>query len=170
MKFGKVNKDANLRSSMFSNSSHKQNIRDSMSMSKGGFIPKYEQQDEMNKSLRSQNTMHNEISQIFSQSSGTDIEIATLNEANDVERCKSYVKESQEADFSIKMPLQRRKSLEIESPSSPNRKTDDFMNEGGEERLESQMDLDQPENQLLGIKKEVKYERIPIMKLNQKLF
>ena len=62
MKFGKVNKDANLRSSMFSNSSHKQNIRDSMSMSKGGFIPKYEQQDEMNKSLRSQNTMHNEIS------------------------------------------------------------------------------------------------------------
>ena len=86
-----------------------------------------------------------------------------------MERCKSYVKESQEADFSIKMPV-RRKSLEIESPSSPNRKVDDFMNEGGEERLESQMDLDQPENQLLGIKKEVKYERIPIMKLNQKLF
>ena len=40
MKFGKFNKDANLRSSLMSNNSGKFNIRDSMSMSRGGYIPK----------------------------------------------------------------------------------------------------------------------------------
>ena len=53
MKFGKFNKDANLRSSLMSSNSGKFNVRDSMSMSKGGFIPKQEQIDDLNRSNRS---------------------------------------------------------------------------------------------------------------------
>lgn len=64
------------------------------------------------------------------------------------------------------MPV-RRKSLEIESPSSPNRKiADDFLNEGGEEYLESKMDLDQSDNQLISNNEDFEYENIPIFGLN----
>ena len=100
-----------------SNNSGKFNVRDSMSMSKGGFIPKQEQLDYLN---RSQNTMH-EISQGVS-STGTEIEISLDENSDNVERCKSLTKNQfHNADhLNIKVIPARRKSVELESPISNN--------------------------------------------------